>query len=96
MAEGMALLCFHWFYLSLCLCWAETGVSFSALYTGSLWKQFVSVSCEQMGMHYFWHGEGQGDLTLHMNRHLRGLSYQNEDPKVKAEWNLPGVLCPTL
>jgi len=58
---------------------------FSSSYTGSLWKQFMSVSCEQMVMHYFWRGEGKGDLTLHMNRHLWGLSYQNEDTKVKAK-----------
>lgn len=53
----------------------------------------MSVSCEQMVMHYFWHGEGKGDLTLHMNRHLWGLSYQSEDAKVKGERSLAGPLC---
>lgn len=66
--------------------------SFSS-YPGSLWKQFMSVSCEQMVMHYFWHGEGKGDLTLHMNRHLWSLSYQSEDAKVKGEQSLAGPLC---
>lgn len=65
-------------------------------YAGSLWKQFMSVSCEQMVMHYFWHGEGKGDLTLHMNRHLWGSSYQSEDAKVKGERSLPGPLCPAV
>lgn len=65
-------------------------------YTGSLWKQFMSVSCEQMVMHYFWHGEGKGDLTLHMNRHLWGLSYQSEDAEVKGEQSLAGPLCPAV
>lgn len=67
---------------------------YTSSYTRSLWKLFMSVSCEQMAVHYFWHGEGKGDLTLHMNRHLWGLSYRNEDAKVKAEGNSPGVLCP--
>lgn len=45
----------------------------------------MSDSCEQMVMHYFWHREEKGDLILHMNRHLWGLSYQKEDLKIKAE-----------
>lgn len=75
--------------MPLCLCMGfvldRDWLGLLGSYTGSLWKQFMSVSCEQMVMHYFWHGEGKGDLTLHMNRHLWGLSYQSEDAEVKGE-----------
>lgn len=92
--KGMVLRCFHRCCLGVFVLGRVAWV-FQPL-TGSLWKQFMSVSCEQMVMCYFWHGERRGDLTLHMNRHLRGLSYRNEDAKVKAEWNSPGVLRPAL
>lgn len=92
--KRMVLWCFHRCCLGVFVLGRVAWV-FQPL-TGWLWKQFMSVSCEQMVMCYFWHGEGKGDLTLHMNRHLWGLSYRNEDAKVNAEWNSPGVLCPPL